>query len=115
MLEYMLGAPGICLLTCALGVVAVARALLRASDASAQLAKTLAKLDRDLLAARESIPEIEARVAELKSVVPGLKRKYAAIDKYVSELVKLDSAMSEDEKEEDERRKALGMHKVSRQ
>ena len=46
--EFILGPPGICLLAFALGLVVVARAVLKASDSGSQLSKLIAQLDREI-------------------------------------------------------------------
>jgi len=112
MMEYILGPPGMCLLAVVVSAILVARAVLRATDAGAQLAKLIAKLDAEIRQARESVPETEARVAALKGVVPDLKRKYAAIDRYMSALLQLDADARNEEKDDADRRRALGSQKV---
>jgi len=112
MVEYILGPPGICLLAFVVSAVLVARAVMRAADTGSQLQKVIRKLDAELEQAQAFVPETEARIAQLKRTVPDLKRKYAAIDKYLSALLQLDADTREDEREEEERRRALGIHKV---
>lgn len=112
--EFILGPPGICLLAFALGLVVVARAVLKASDSGSQLSKLIAQLDREIQEAQEAIPETESRLARLKEAAPGLKKQYAAFDKYLGELLKLDTTVREDEKDDHERRQAMGTHKVDR-
>ncbi|MFH1570717.1 MAG: hypothetical protein ABIL09_22185 [Gemmatimonadota bacterium] len=112
MVEYILGPPGICLLAFAVSVFVVARAVLRAKDTGDQLAKLIRRLDAQIREATDAIPETEGRIAALKDAVPTLKKRYVAFDAYMRILLQLQADCTLEERDEEERRRALGSQKI---